>query len=112
MSHFTVLIDVPHESHLDFQVADVLEPFYEQTEDKDYLEFIDKTAEIQDDYLNKTADCIQTPDGRFLPQYHAALRGLVIKDGTPNIFGKGKSKIFPEAEEIRPSEKENHLLTT
>lgn len=82
MSHFTVLIDVPHEGHLDFQVADVLEPFYEQTEDKDYLEFIDKTAEIQDDYLNKTADCIQTPDGRFLPQYHAALRGLVIKDGT------------------------------
>lgn len=82
MSHFTVLVDVSSASFLDDEVYDILAPFSEQTDDPQYLEFVDESETINYEYLKQGADCIRTPDGRIKSAYDSEFRNLVIHNGS------------------------------
>ena len=56
-----------------------LEPYWEQTDDSKYLEFI-KDEGVEEEYENGTIDCIKSPDGRISPNY-LMTHDFVIKDG-------------------------------
>lgn len=59
-----------------------LEPYSENTENPDYLEFIDETADLKERYAHRTEDCIQLPDGKIVGLYEHPLRGrFEICDG-------------------------------
>lgn len=61
------------------EIDTLLEPYNEQTEDYRYLEFVDVTERIQDEYENEKIDCIKEPGGRIVPYF--VLGDLIIKDG-------------------------------
>ena len=46
------------------QICTVMEPYSEQTDDLDYLQFEDHTEELREEYENGTIDCIKLPEGR------------------------------------------------
>lgn len=63
-------------------IEELMEPFCESTDDPRYLEFEDKTQEINDEYANGTVDCIRLPGGKIVPHFHRDLHGrFVIRDG-------------------------------
>lgn len=62
-------------------VAEALERYAAETDNPDYLEFCDKTEELQSTYQSRT-DCIRLPEGRILPIYSSRLNNrFTIKDG-------------------------------
>lgn len=61
---------------------ELLEPFSEQTENPEYLEFIDMTEELRERYETETEDCFKTPDGRILEAWDPAINyRFVIRNG-------------------------------
>lgn len=62
-------------------IVELMEPFCEGTEDPRYLEFEDKTQDINDEYATGTIDCIRLPEGKILPYYHRTLSDLIIREG-------------------------------
>lgn len=44
-----------------------MEPYNEQTEDPDFLEFEDMTESLKKEYESERTNCIKLPDGRILP---------------------------------------------
>lgn len=51
---------------VDEAVAKQLEPFYISTDDPRYLEFVDQTEELKQEYED-TIDCIKLPQGKIVP---------------------------------------------
>ena len=51
---------------VDEAVAEKLEPFNTSTEDPNYLEFVDQTEELKQEYEG-TIDCIKLPQGKIVP---------------------------------------------
>ena len=51
---------------VDEAVAKQLEPFYISTDDPRYLEFVDQTEELKQEYEG-TMDCIKLPQGKIVP---------------------------------------------
>ena len=51
---------------VDEAVAKQLEPFYISTDDPRYLEFVDQTEELKQEYEG-TIDCIKLPQGKIVP---------------------------------------------
>ena len=51
---------------VDEAVAEQLEPFYISTDDPRYLEFVDQTEELKQEYED-TIDCIKLPQGKIVP---------------------------------------------
>ena len=51
-------------SAVDDMVSEVMEPYFQDTRNPDYLEFFDMTAELREDY-NSTTDCIKLPEGKL-----------------------------------------------
>jgi len=88
MSHFTTLISIPNpgeteflESYADSHIGDALDPFWEATEDPDYLVFNDKNDEARSEYDSERLDCIKMPDGAIVSRYNRRASGFTIKDG-------------------------------
>ncbi|MDR0287565.1 MAG: hypothetical protein LBI03_07685, partial [Clostridiales bacterium] len=81
MSHFTIFIPVPSDEYTDSYISDVMDPFWETTEDPDYLEFNDKTEELAEEYKNKKVNCIRLPHGRIVSVYNWEVKDFTIKDG-------------------------------
>ena len=70
------------EREVSCEIEVLMEPFCESTDDPQYLEFEDKTQEINDDYVHGKIDCIRLPGGRIVPYFHNSIHGLfVIRDG-------------------------------
>ena len=64
------------------EIGELMAPFCENTEDSEYLEFIDRTDDLKRDYERDTIDCIQLPDGTIVPEYDYRLcEKYRIKDG-------------------------------
>lgn len=87
MSHFSTLISLDNagdisnlEAWADSYISNEMEPFWEATEDPEYLEFQDRTDEVREGY-NGTVDCIKLPDGRIVPHYYSTVCRFIIKDG-------------------------------
>lgn len=55
---------------VDTEISKKLEPYSEQTENPDYLEFDDCTEELSKEYETGKTDCIKFPDGRYYSLYH------------------------------------------
>lgn len=51
---------------VDEAVAEQLEPFNTSTDDPNYLEFVDQTEELKQEYEG-TIDCIKLPQGKIVP---------------------------------------------
>lgn len=51
---------------VDSEICLMLEPYAEQTDNTDYLEFEDHTDELRDEYENDTVDCIGLPEGKIV----------------------------------------------
>ncbi len=81
MSHFTVLVDVCNRDYIEDKVENVLAPFWEQTEDPDYLTFCDCTQEVKNDYQTKGCDCIKTPGGKIFYEYAHEVNRYSIRNG-------------------------------
>lgn len=64
------------------EVDAVMEPFYSDTDNPDYLEFEDKTEEYREVYENKTVDLVRFPNGTiFTDRQYAVCRRYEIVDG-------------------------------
>ena len=53
---------------VDNAVAEKLEPYCECTEDPRFLEFVDQTEKIRDEYENGTCNFIRLPQGTLVPE--------------------------------------------
>ncbi len=72
---------------VDALIEDKLEPYCESTENPDYLEFEDHTAELRQEYENQSVDCIRLPEGRIVSTYnHFVWNRFIIHDG--KVFEK------------------------
>lgn len=72
----------PLDRAADCEIGELMAPFCENTEDPEYLEFIDQTDDLKRDYDRDTIDCIQLPDGTIVPEYDYRLcEKYRIKDG-------------------------------
>lgn len=60
-------------------VSDKMEPYFEQTEDPEYLEFYEEEG-LEEEYEKGTVDCIKTPDGRYVPAYQLS-HMFTVRDG-------------------------------
>ena len=51
---------------VDSEICSVLEPYAEQTDNPEYLEFEDHTEELRNEYENDCIDCIKLPNGKIV----------------------------------------------
>ena len=67
---------------LDHSVCEIMKPYDAGTEDPKYLEFDDRTEELEDAYFDGKTDCIRLPNGTILEatSYYFWDR-FVISDG-------------------------------
>lgn len=73
MSHYTLLV-------FGDNVEEQLERFYEQTEDRAYLQFVDVEDEERNAYENKKVDIVVFADGSLHNKYEEQFRHFDIKD--------------------------------
>ncbi len=67
-------------------VGKAMEPYWEQTENPDYLDFIDCTEEIQNEY-GTVKEMVKLPEGRYIfPSEYEFRRRFTIRDG--KVFEK------------------------
>ena len=60
--------------------SSILEPYYSDTENPDYLEFWDKTQDLETAYEG-TIDCFRLPEGTIVPDYHRRACDFTIHNG-------------------------------
>ena len=66
---------------VDSSVSEIMYPYCESMEDPEYLEFEDKTDELQKDY-EASVDCIRLPEGRIVElESYPYYRKYRIRDG-------------------------------
>lgn len=58
-----------------------MEPFYEQTEDPEYLVFDDYSEELKKEYEKDVRTCIRFPDGRVVNRYSSQIYGRFVVEG-------------------------------
>lgn len=69
-------------SRMKDEVDTVMEPFYTETDNPDYLEFEDKTEEYRDEYENETVNLVRFPNGTCLTSHqYAVCHKYEIVDG-------------------------------
>ncbi len=91
MSHFVVWVDVENPALID----EIMEPFSENTENPDYLEFQNKEEEYRQAYETQTVDCIRMANGSLLTIYDSNFhRRYTIKDGA--IYQKESGSLHHE----------------
>ena len=97
MSHFVVWVDVENPALID----EIMEPFSENTENPDYLEFQNKEEEYRQAYETQTVDCIRMANGSLLTIYDSNFhRRYTIKDGA--IYQKESGSIIMKRGRKRP----------
>lgn len=64
-------------------IDETLEPYSTNTENEDYLEIVDYTGDVENEYETRTVNCIKRPDGKILQEYYdKSIHGLIVrKDG-------------------------------
>lgn len=64
------------------EIEELMAPFCESTENPEYLEFMDRTDDLKQDYECDTMNCIQFPDGTIVSEYDDRVYDRYrIKDG-------------------------------
>ena len=101
MSHFTVAV-ITDELSIG-KIDDLMEPYCEDPEDGEYLEFVNKDEEIKEAYENETVDMIKTPKGKLYFSWDNELKN--VRKSSPETKDYG----FPEGyEKINVSFKEKY----
>lgn len=74
-------LSTPFSRTVDAAVAEKLEPFSTNTDDPSYLEFVDQTEELKQEYEQGT-DCVKLPQGKIVPLGYESYYGrYLIRDG-------------------------------
>ena len=55
------------------EVDAIMEPFYSETDNPDFLEFEDKTGEYRNEYENETVNLVRFPNGMVLTEHQYAV---------------------------------------
>ena len=78
---------------VDNKLNEIMEPYYQDTENPAYLDFEDYTEIVTDEYTNGRIDCIKLPQGNILraDDYHLANQ-FCICDG--KVFQKVAGPLF------------------
>ena len=63
---------------VDNEITKKLEPYFEQTENPDYLEFDDCTEELRKEYETGKIDCIKFPGGKYYSVDHRMVHNKFI----------------------------------
>ena len=63
------------------EVDRIMEPYNQQTEDPRFLEFDDRTEELENEYENGTPQCIKLPQGTICEAEFPLWGKFIIKDG-------------------------------
>ncbi len=80
-------LSTPFSRTVDAAVAEKLEPFSTNTDDPSYLEFVDQTEELKQEYEQGT-DCVKLPQGKIVPLGYESYYGrYIIRDG--KVFERG-----------------------
>lgn len=101
MSHFTVTVLVTAKrlaangltglrivpSAIEVLVAKMLEPYNEQTKDKQYLKFVDEEDEMRAEFATGARSMVRTPDGDLLEPWNERfrVRGIGIGSDTHRV---------------------------
>jgi len=102
MSHYSVCVVIPHESldgkisraSVECALGEIMEPYWEETEDPRFAVFCDKTEEAKAEYPKATTMAIKYPDGRIVPAFSKEftekfdLRDGKILEKDPKNYGK------------------------
>lgn len=96
MSHFTVLVALEDVSE---SIDEIMEPFWEQTENPDYLEFIDAEEQHRTQYESKGINCVRMPNGTICLPYdpifsklYTVENGVVYKEEFGQLHHKKRTK--------------------
>ncbi len=89
-------------SEIDF----LLEPYAEQTENPEYLEFEDRTDELREEYENGSIDCFKLPGGIIVSRYHR----LVSNKFCIHDDGKVYQKNFGQLKHDKRSKKAKKMI--
>lgn len=82
--------------------TDILEPYHCDTENPDYLEFWDKTPELEAAY-EQSIDCFLLPQGKIVTSRHPAIYGrFTIRNG--NVYETHAGPLHHEKEPKQPNE--------
>ena len=74
MSHFSVCVEIPrhrlpegkiNQNMIESVLDEILAPYWESTEDPQFLEFVDKDDECRQNFKTDTIDAAKMPDGLF-----------------------------------------------
>lgn len=84
-------LSTPFSRTVDSTVAEKLEPFSTNTDDPSYLEFVDQTEELKQEYEQGT-DCVKLPQGKIVPLGYESYYGrYMIRDG--KVFERGAGPV-------------------
>lgn len=114
MSHFSVCVVVPHEDFrgplsyekVESAVDRILAPYWESTEDPEFLDFVDKTDEAKADFESGTLRAVKLPDGRIAGEYESVVhdRFTITEDNTILLKSQKIGEPPRETDETRAME--------
>lgn len=79
MSHFTVLVTLDDASD---SIDEIMEPFWELTDDPRYLEFQNVEEDCRKKYETEGTDCVRLSNGTICPKFDSEFSNLyIVKDG-------------------------------
>ncbi len=84
----------------------LLEPYAEQTENQEYLEFDDRTEDLRDEYEHGCVDCFKLPGGMLVSKYHR----LVCNKFCIHDDGKVYQKNFGQLKHDKRSKKAKKMI--
>lgn len=76
---------------VDDALFNVMEPFWLNTENPEYLEFDDYTDEVEDEYHSDSMTCVRLPEGRVVPTgSHEFYAKFTLENGIVQERGVGR----------------------
>lgn len=84
----------PFERRIESFIGEVMEPFWENTDNPEYLEFTNEEEGKREEYERAVCDCVRMPNGTICTSFdHSFTRKFVLKDGIvyQHSFGKLKT---------------------
>ena len=79
---------------VDSHISEVMYPYFVGIEDPQYMEFIDRTAQLREEF-KEGVDCIKLPEGRIVEWYSNPIyNSFTIRDG--KVFQRGAGPLHQE----------------
>jgi hypothetical protein len=106
MSHFTTFVspgkpedEICFEAWAESEIECIMEPFWEATENGDYLQFMNVTESISSNYPTEKLNCFKMPNGSVAPCYDPSVKRFTIKNG--KVYQKQAGRLKHEKRTAR-----------